>query len=344
MTVFWGILGAGKIAESQMAPAIAAAPGHELVAVMRRELDAAQRFADRHGARRAYDSVEALLNDSEVNAVYVATPPHLHAHQTVLAARAGKHVLSEKPMALTTGEARQMIEACRASGVMLTICHYQRLNARHQRIRSLVEEGAIGQVTAARINFSERFPPQPGVWHHRPEISGGGPLMDLGIHCIDLLRYLCGPVESVAALVETLVDDSPVADTATLLLRMASGVQAVVTSHWTTANHEPGRTNGVEICGTEGSIIAAPISAKDSAGTLRLLTAEGKRDYSVEPGGPRPHVALLGAFGEAVAGDRPNPISGEEGLAGLAVVEAANESARGGHRAAVDDPPSGYRQ
>ena len=168
--------------------------------------------------------------------------------------------------------------------------------------------------------------------------------MDLGIHCIDLLRYLCGPVESVAALVETLVDDSPVADTATLLLRMASGAQAVVTSHWTTANYEPERANGVEICGTEGSIIAAPISAKDSAGTLQVFTEEGIRDYSIEPGGPRPHVALLGAFGEAVAGGGPNPIPGEEGLAGLAVVEAAHESARGGQRAAVLDSPTGNLQ
>ena len=328
-----------------MAPAIAAAPGHELVAVMRRELDAAQRFGDRHGARRAYDSVETLLRDSEVNAVYVATPPHLHAHQTVLAARAGKHVLCEKPMALTTGEARQMIEACRASGVMLTICHYQRLNARHQRIRSLVEEGAIGQVTAARINFSERFPPQPGVWHHKPEISGGGSLMDLGIHCIDLLRFLCGPVESVGALVDTLVDDSPVEDTATLLLRLASGAQAVVTSHWTTANHEPERTNGLEICGTEGSIIAAPISAKDSAGTLQVV--HGGRDTGLfdRTRGP---AAARGAAGRVWRGGCRRQVRtrypGEEGLAGLAVVEAANESARGGHRVAVDDPPSGYRQ
>ena len=172
-----------------------------------------------------------------------------------------------------------------------------------------MEEGAIGQVTAARINFSDRFPPQPGVWHHNPEISGGGPVMDLGIHCIDLLRYLCGPAESVAALVETLVDDSAVADTATLLMRLVSGAQAVVTSHWTTANHEPERTNGLEIWGTEGSIVAAPISAKDSAGTLQVLTAEGVRDYSVEPGGPRPHVALVEAIGEAVAGDGPNPHS-----------------------------------
>lgn len=332
MTVYWGILGAGKIAESQMAPAIGAAPGHELVAVTRREQAAAQLFADRHGAQRAYDSAEALLAEDQVNAVYVATPPHLHARETVLAAEAGKHVLCEKPMALTSGEARQMIDACQANGVMLTICHYQRFNARHQRIRRLLEEGAIGRVTAARINFSDRFPPQPGVWHHNPEISGGGPVMDLGIHCIDLLRFLCGPAESVAALVETLVDSSPVADTATLLLRLTSGAQAVVTSHWTTANHEPDRANGLEICGTEGSIAAAPISAKDSSGTLRVLTEDGVRDYSVEPGGPRPHVALLDAFGSAVAGEIPNPIPGEDGLAGLAVVEAAYESARRGQR------------
>lgn len=335
MTVNWGIIGAGKIAESQMAPAIATASGHELVAVSRRALDAAQRFADRHGARRAYDSVEALLEDDQVNAVYVATPPHLHARETVLAAEAGKHVLCEKPMAMTTGESHAMIDACRANGVILTICHYQRFNARHQRIRRLLEEGTIGQVTAARINFSDRFPPQPGVWHHVPQISGGGPVMDLGIHCIDLLRFLCGPAESVSALVETLVDSSPVADTATLLLRLASGAQAVVTSHWTTANHEPERANGLEICGTKGSIIAAPISAKDSAGTLRVLTENGMQDYSVEPGGPRPHVALLGAFGDAVAGKSPNPIPGEEGLAGLAVVEAAYESARRGQRVEV---------
>ena len=340
MTVYWGIVGAGKIAESQFAPAVAAAEGHELAAVSRRELGAAQRFAERHGARRAYDSVEALLEDDEVSAVYVSTPPHLHARETVLAAEAGKHVLCEKPMALTTGEAREMIDACRAGGVMLTICHYQRFNARHQRIRSLLEGGAIGQVTAARINFSDRFPPQPGVWHHRPEISGGGPVMDLGIHCIDLLRFLCGPAESVAALVETLVDSSPVADTATLLLRLASGAQAVVTSHWTTANHEPERTNGLEIWGTEGSIAAAPISAKDSAGSLRVLTGDGARDYAVEVGGPRPHVALVEVFGRAVAGEGVNPIPGEEGLAGLAVVEAAHESARRGNRVEVQDSTS----
>ena len=331
MTVSWGILGAGRIAESQMAPAISAS-GHELVAVTRRVLADAQQFADNHGARRAYDSDEALLADPQVNAVYVATPPHLHARQALLAAQAGKHILCEKPLALNTGEARRMIDAARANNVALTVGYYQRFNARHQRIKSLLAAGAIGQVTAARISFSERFPPQPGVWHHDPAISGGGPLMDLGVHCIDLIRYLCGPVQSVAALVDTLVDRSPVADTATVLLRHEGGAQAVVTSHWTTANHDPERFNRVEIYGTEGTIVAAPIQAKDSAGTLQLITGKGIQDFSVEPGGPRPHVALLEAFAAAAAGKSPNPIPGEEGLAGLAVVEAARESARSGKR------------
>ncbi len=340
MTVSWGILGAGRIAESQMAPAIAAAPGHELVAVTRRDQAAAQQFADRHGARRAFNNDKALLADPQVNAVYVATPPNLHARQAVLAAQAGKHILCEKPLALDTAEARRMIDAARANGVSLMVCYYQRFNARHQRTKALVQEGAIGQVTAARISFSERFPPQPGVWHHDPAISGGGPLMDLGVHCIDLLRYLCGPVQSVAALVDTLVDNAPVADTSTLLLQLTSGAHAVVTSHWTTANHDPERFNRVEIYGTEGTIVAAPIQAKDSAGSLQLITADGIQDFAVEPGGTRPHVALLEAFAGTVGEIAPNPIPAEEGLAGLAVVEAARASARSGRRIDLVDPPS----
>lgn len=334
MTIFWGILGAGKIADRQTAPAIALAPGHALGAVMRRDLAAAQHFADTHGAGAAYDSVEALLADPHINAVYVATPPHLHAQHTVLAAQAGKHVLCEKPMAVTAAGARHMIEICRANHVALMICYYQRFNTRHQRIKELLTEGAIGQVTAARINFSERFPPQTGFWHHDPAISGGGPLMDLAPHCIDLLRYLCGAVVEVSALVDTLAQKAAVEDTATLLLRLANGIQAVVTSHWSTANHDPEHFNRLEIYGTEGTIMAAPIHSKDSTGTLQVITAEGIQ--TAQPAGPRPHVALLQAFGDAVVGGQPVPIPGEEGVAGLAVVEAAYRSARTGRRIPIE--------
>jgi predicted dehydrogenase len=334
MTISWGILGAGVIAGSQMAPAIALASGHTLAAICSRNPTKAQQFAAKFGVSHAYSTPDALLADSSINAVYVATPPHLHAEMTIQAAEQGKHVLCEKPLALNSAQAQAMIDACYANLVKLMVCYYQRYNARHQQIKRLLAAGAIGQVAAIRINFSTYFPPQAPYWHHDPAISGGGSLMDLGVHCIDLVRYLCGPVAEVTALVDTLAAESPVEDTATLMLKMASGAHAVVTTHWSTAYFAP-TTNMIEIAGTEGTIEAMPIQAKDSSGILRVTTAQGVQDFSIEPGGQRPHVALLEDFGKALQQNMPSPIPGEEGLAGLLVVEAAHRSARTGQRIRV---------
>lgn len=340
MTISWGILGAGVIASSQMAPAIALAPGHTLVAITSRNPEKAQQFAAKftteNEAPHIYNSSDALLADSAINAVYVATPPHLHAEMTIQAAEQGKHILCEKPLALNSTQAQTMIDACAANNVKLMVCYYQRYNARHQQVKRLLAAGAIGKVTALRINFSTYFPPQAPYWHHDPAISGGGPLMDLGVHCIDLVRYLCGPIAEVAALVDTLAAESPVEDTATLLLKMASGAHAVVTTHWSTAYFAP-TTNMIELAGTEGTIEAMPIQAKDSSGILRVTTAQGIQDFSIEAGGQRPHVALLEDFGNALQQNAPAPISGEEGLAGLLVVEAAHRSARTGQRVQVKE-------
>ncbi len=332
MSLNWGIIGAGKIAERQLVTAIAQASGQRLVAVMKRDLAQARGFAASHGAQNAYDSSEALLADAAVQAVYVATPPHLHAAQTIQSAQAGKHVLCEKPLALNSSQAQQMIDACHANGVQLMVCYYQRYNSRHQQIRELLATGVIGQISAVRLNFSDYFPPTPGYWHHNPAISGGGALMDLGVHCLDLLRFLCGEVTEVMAMVETLAADSPVEDTATLLLKLANGAQAVITSHWSTANFEPQQSNGLEICGTLGTIQAAPVQAKDSSGSLRLITETGVQDFSVAPGGQRPHVALLEDFARAIDTGAPSPIPGAEGLAGLRLIEAARQSAKTGRR------------
>lgn len=336
MGLQWGIIGAGKIAERQMVTAIGQASSQRLVAVMKRDLTRARAFADEHGVPHAYDNSEALFADPDVLAVYVATPPHLHAAQTIESAQAGKHVLCEKPLALDSRQAQRMIDACRANGVQLMVCYYQRYNSRHQQIRKLLAQGAIGQVTAVSLNFSDYFPPTPGFWHHNPAISGGGALMDLGVHCVDLLRYLCGEVTEVMAMIDTLAAESPVEDTATLLLKLDNGAQAVITSHWSTANFEPQQANGLEIFGTLGTIQAAPIQAKDSSGSLHLITEAGVQDFSVAPGGLRPHVALLEDFARSIAAGAPALIPGEEGLAGLQVIEAAYRSARTGKRIVID--------
>ncbi len=165
--------------------------------------------------------------------------------------------------------------------------------------------------------------------------------MDLGIHCVDLLRYLCGEVTEVMAMVDTLsaenlASDSPVEGTANLLLKMGNGSQAVITSYWSAATFEPQRANGLEISGTLGTIQATPIQSKNSSGTLRLLTGAGEQNFSVGPGGLRPHVALLEDLAKAIAAGTPSTIPGEEGLTGLRVIEAAHRSARTGRWIILD--------
>ena len=337
MTLTWGIIGAGQIAERQMVSAMRETPGHELAAVMRRDPAEADAFAVRHGVPRAYHRVEDLLADPAVNAVYIASPPAAHLDNIEQAAQAGKVILCEKPLARTAHEAQAIVDVCQRRGVPLMVCYYQRYNARHQQIGQLVADGVIGQVTAVRVNFSALSPPAPGAWRYDPAIGGGGPLLDLAPHCIDLVRFLVGPAVEVSALVDTLASGSPVEDTATLLLRLANGAQAVITTHWSTANFDPEHQNTVEIWGTLGSIHAAPINSKDSSGVTHVWTEAGEQVFEIPEGGPRTHVALLQALGEAVAAGAPMPIPGEAGLAGMKVIEAAYQSSQTGQRIRIKE-------
>ena len=151
-----------------MAPAMTAAASAELVAVLGRDADRTETFARRHGARRSYTDLGAFLADPEIDAVYVATPVDEHCAEVVAAARAGREILCEKPLARTSGECRTMIEAGRVAGVGLWTCFYQRYNVRHREIRRLLGEGRIGQVTSVRVNFSSRSPENPGAWRQDP--------------------------------------------------------------------------------------------------------------------------------------------------------------------------------
>jgi predicted dehydrogenase len=323
--VSWGIIGAGDIARKQTARAIAAVPSARLEAIMRRDPQEAQAFAREFGAAKAYSGVEQVLADPEIDAVYIATPVHLHAEQTIAAARAAKHVLVEKPMAMSTAECRAMILACRQAGVKLMVCYYQRFNARHIKARELVAEGAIGQVTMAQTRQVFLYPPAPGLWRQLPAQGGGGALMDVGVHGIDTLRFILGEVETVSALVDTLAFDFAVDDTATVLLRFRGGVQGVVSVAFSVPSVD--EVDYLEICGTGGRLWTAPLQSKDSRGLLRVSTPTGEQKHTFQQS---THQALIEAFNRSIEQDEPAAVPGEEGLRGLAVVEAAYASARTG--------------
>ena len=298
--VRWGLVGAGDIAEKRVAPALVAAKRSELVAVSRRQPQLAEGFARRFGARRWHADWHDLVRDDGIDAVYVAAPVQLHAPITIAAAEAGKHVLCEKPMALSVDECDRMIRSAETSGVKLGIAYYRHLYPLVQRVKRLLADGAIGAPVIAQLDAFERFDPPPGhprAWLLDPAVSGGGPMFDFGCHRIEVLLSLFGDVVDVRALRANLLYDRPVEDTAIVALRFLPGPLATVTV--THAAAEPRDT--LDVFGSEGSIHAARVNGPE----LRVLRG-GEQSVEQHPLPDNVHLPLIQQFVDAVLdGGRP---------------------------------------
>ena len=196
----WAILGCGDVTEVKSGPALQKAAGSALVAVMRRDRDKAEDYARRHGVPRVHDTAEALIDDPEVDAVYIATPPSSHHALALRVAAAGKPCLVEKPMAMTHAECLEMTAAFRDARVPLWVAYYRRALPRFVAVRGMLRDGRIGRVTSVRIEVSDRLAgsAQAANWRFDPAIAGAGLFFDLGSHSVDLLDFLIGPVRTVS--------------------------------------------------------------------------------------------------------------------------------------------------
>lgn len=199
-TIRWGIIGCGDVTEVKSGPALQKADGSALVAVMRRDGAKAADYARRHGVPRAYASAADLINDPEVDAVYVATPPSSHCDLALAVAAAGKPCLVEKPMAVNHAECLRMMQAFQARNVPIWVAYYRRALPRFLTVRDCLKEGAIGQVTSVHVHVSA--PLLTGTdaagWRFDPAVGGGGLFFDLASHCVDLLDFLLGPIKCVS--------------------------------------------------------------------------------------------------------------------------------------------------
>jgi predicted dehydrogenase len=200
-SIKWGIIGAGDVCEVKSGPALQNVEGSALVAVMRRNGALAEDFAKRHNVPRWYSDADDLINDPEVNAVYIATPPNTHQYYALKVAAAGKIVYVEKPMALNFAEARTMIEACQKANVPLYVAFYRRALPNFLKIEELLKEKAIGDVRFVNISLYKSLKPDIvggsasfNNWRSQPEIAGGGYFHDLACHQLDALDYLFGPI------------------------------------------------------------------------------------------------------------------------------------------------------
>jgi len=195
----WGILGCGNVTEVKSGPAFQKVPFSSVVAVMRRAAAKAADYAERRGVGRWYDSADALINDPEVNAVYIATPPGSHCALALKVAAAGKPCYVEKPMARNAGECHRMVDAFARAGLPLFVAYYRRGLDHFTEVKSMIDSGRFGSLISLRYQFSSghQMCGIPEGWRYHPDVSGGGLFWDLGSHALDLFDWWLGPLRSV---------------------------------------------------------------------------------------------------------------------------------------------------
>jgi len=322
MITGWGLIGASTIARQYMVDAIRAQKGHFVQAVMSSKQERADQFAAECGIPNAYNSVDALLADPKVQAVYISTTNELHFEQVMAAAAAGKHVLCEKPLALKAEEAIAMVQACRNAGVVMATNHHLRNAATHRKMRDLIQQGAIGRPLFARMFHAVYLPPHLQGWRLDKPQAGGGVILDITVHDIDTLRFTLDSelVEVVGMTQTAAMAKAGLEDGVMAVMRFENGVVAQIHDAFTVKH----AGTGVEYHGDAGSLIGRNVMTQQPVGEVILRNADGEQVVAIE------HESLyargVAAFCQAMLGRGAPAASAEDGvksLAGaLAVVKA----------------------
>ena len=343
MPLRWAIAGIGSHADLKIAPAIARAKDARLVAVYSRDQGRADAFAENHGADAAYSDLDAMLADSRVDAVFVASPNHLHAPQTIRAAAAGKHVLAEKPMANTVTDAAAMIAACRDHGVTLGLGFELRFHPAHLWARQVIDDGAIGRIRLAhgqwgRGNRGEpEHLPRVGLrqWWETPELIGDASvLVGLGVHVFDLMRFLLrDEVVEVIAMTDGQTERQPLEHIATIALRMSGDAIAQVMC----GRMLPDTQNDLALYGSDGRIATKETVWEARLGRAEVVSAAVNHSESYEYDYLANFVAELEGFHDALDNDRAPSATGEDGLKATQITAAAIESAKTGKLVKLQD-------
>lgn len=349
MKIGWGVIGAGGIADRRTIPeGIMPAANAELVAVMDVSEERVRAVSAKYGDVPWTTQESELLAREDVQAVYVATPTYLHCRQTVNALLAGKHVLCEKPMAMNLAECEKMIQVAAENKLTLAIGYMMRFHAWHRLLQRMVQAGELGRLVMGRAQLTCWYPRIEGAWRQVPEQGGGGSLVDMGSHCIDVLELFLGRTVEVTAFTGTLVQDYPVEDTATVLLRFQSGALGFVDAHFNVP--DAAAVNLLELYGTKGRVTGQGTIGQMSTGKMvaclereekgyeAAQVREGAVEEEIAPDeAPNIYQSQIEDVSDAILTGRPPTVPGEDGMWNLRVVLAAYESARTGKAVTVED-------
>jgi 1,5-anhydro-D-fructose reductase (1,5-anhydro-D-mannitol-forming) len=328
----WGFIGASDIAKTRMLEAINSQPDSRVVAVMSSSAARAKQYAAETNIPYSYGSVDELLTNPEVDVVYISTTNELHKEQTLAAARAGKHVLCEKPLAMSMSDALEMVEACRKANVVMGTNHHLRNAASHRTLRRLIKEDAIGRPLAARVFHAVYLPPRLQGWRLDNPAAGGGVILDITVHDTDVLRFvLDAEVEDVIAraanqgMAKSGLDDAVMG-----VMYFGNGLLAQFHDAFTIKH----TGTGLEIHGTDGSLLAEDVMSQEPQG--RITLRRGDKKEGIDWGTPENlYVHAVRHFNQAAKGNGQPFVTADDGIRSLAVALSVLESAQTGRRVAV---------
>ncbi len=320
----WGVIGIGGFLTGTIAPALVAESHCRMVAATSRDLERASEFASSFGVSRAYDHYESMLADPEVEAVYIATPNALHSDQVIAAARAGKHVYCDKPLATNSAAAAAAVRACFEAGVHLGVNFHNRFLPWVRDVRELITSGQLGDIQVVEIEVGSG-PRHYTNWRADPALAGLGSVHNVGVHALDFLRVILDaePVE-VTTMFDHAPDGHSVEMLALTLIRFDNG-----TLVYCNANEKLSRPrNGIVIHGTEGRAIGTGFTRSRSDGDLTVETHGGEPTTTHYPA-PDAHRLAVADFAHAILEDRAPSPSGVDGLRSAQLCEAIGASATG---------------
>ena len=337
--VKWGVIGACGIAKRRtISEGIIPAKDAELVAVMDIDEKEIKELSQKYGGVKYYTKEEDLLKNSDVQAVYIATPVCLHASQVIKAAKAGKHIFCEKQMAMTINECNKMIEVCKKNKVKFSLGYLMRYNVYHRKVKEMLEDGSLGTPVMARAQLSCWYPEIPLAWRQDPAKGGGGSLIDMGTHCIDLLEMFFGKTKAVSCFLANRAFKYPVEDTAIVNLEFQNGVIGIVDNCFSIP--DASSKNRLEIYGTKGSILAQGTIGQAPGGEMYAYLEKEEKGYAAEQARTtstaekitltpiNTYQAEIEDFSSCIEEDREPPFPGEDGLWNQKVVLACYKSAR----------------
>lgn len=335
----WGVIGSGGIARRRTIPeGIVPAENADLVAVYDVNHQVNGEVAKESGAA-SVSSIDELLK-ADIDAVYIATPAAVHCEQTIQCARAGKHVLCEKPLGITVEDAEEMANVCRKANVTLGTAFMMRFQAQHQAALQMVQEGKLGKLVYGRAQLSCWYPPIEGAWRQDPAAGGGGSLMDLGGHCIDILEMFFGTLKRISCFTNDAVHAYESEDSAAAMLFFENGGIATVDAFFCIPDEST--KNVLEVYGTKGSVLATNTIGQGDVGEMTALLQADDAGYDAQQGrddsagiviNPEPvntYRAEVEEFSAAILENREPSNSAELGLQSQRVLAACYESARKG--------------